>query len=286
MPIYFERCLGKHKVGSRQQDSRTLVRTHSPAAGCCRPVRGSSWSLGVAGRRLSSASGTGPVEECECWQVPRLVPKLCRVLLCRAFPRTGRLVARVRISTASMRPLAATGERRARRMTAPASAGCTKMERGQEKKWASGEARGLRGAAGPRQQGFKYVLRTWPRTMRFAFARKPWTGLQRRACGRTAITPAAPEHRYKHAQQKRRVCEVRTPYHAAHAQTLRPQERAQTSVECALGGFSLSSSLCLLSPAPSTSLGGQSSPLGRPLHADTRGGGHGTQTVVSWSDFG
>ena len=131
----------------------SLVPTHSPAAGCCRPVRGSSWSLGVAGRRLSSASGTSPVEECECWQVPRLVPKLCRALLCRAFPRTGRLVARARISTASMRPLAATGERRARRMTAPASAGCTKMERGQEKKWASGEARGLRGAAGPRQQG-------------------------------------------------------------------------------------------------------------------------------------
>ena len=153
MPIYFERCLGKNKLGSRQQDSRTLVRTHSPAAECCRPIRGSSWSLGVAGRRLSSASGTGPVEECACWQVPRLVPKLCRALLCRAFPRTGRLVARARISTASMRPLAATGERRARRMTAPASAGCTKMERGQEKKWTSGEARGLRGAAGPRQQG-------------------------------------------------------------------------------------------------------------------------------------
>ena len=157
MPIYFERCLGKNKLGSRQQDSRTLVPTHSPAAGCCRPVRGSSWSLGVAGRRLSSASGTSPVEECRCWQVPRLVPKLCRALLCRAFPRTGRLVARARISTASMRPLAATGERRARRMTAPASAGCTKMERGQEKKWASGEARGLRGAAGPRKRGFKYI---------------------------------------------------------------------------------------------------------------------------------
>ena len=143
MPIYFERCLGKNMVGSRQQDSRTLVPTHSPAAECCRPVRGSSWSLGVAGRRLSSASGTGPVEECECWQVPRLVPKLRRALSCRAFPRTGRLVARARISTASMRPLAATGERRERRMTAPASAGCTKMERGQEKKWTSGEARGL-----------------------------------------------------------------------------------------------------------------------------------------------
>ena len=155
MPIYFERCLGKNKLGSRQQDSRTLVPTHSPAAGCCRPIRGSSWSLGVAGRRLSSASGTGPVEECRCWQVPRLVPKLCRVLLCRAFPWTGRLVATARISTASMRPLAATGEQRARRMTAPASAGCTKMERGQEKKWTSGEARGLsqrppvRGSGGP-----------------------------------------------------------------------------------------------------------------------------------------
>ena len=286
MPIYFERCLGKNKLGSRQQDSCTLVRTHSPAAGCCRPVRGSSWSLGVAGRRLSSASGTSPVEECECWQVPRLVPKLCRALLCRAFPRTGRLVARARISTASMRPLAATGERRARRMTAPASAGCTKVERAKRRsgpavRQGGSEAPPVRGSGGS-----NIFLRTWPRTMRFAFARKPWTGLQRRTCGRTAITPAAPEHRYKHAQQKRRVCEVRTPCHAAHAQMLRSQERVQTSVECALGGFSLSHSLCLLSPAPSTSLGGQSSPLGRPLHADTRGGGHGTQTVVSWSDFG
>ena len=232
-----------------------------------------------------SASGTSPVEECECWQVPRLVPKLCRALSCRAFPRTGRLVARVRISTASMRPLAATGERRARRMTAPASAGCTKMERGQEKKWTSGEARGLRGRRSE-AAGVQLYSAHLAANDALRFARKPWTGLQRRTCGRTAITPAAPEHRYKHAQQKRRVYEVRTPYHAAHAQTLRPQERAQTSVECALGGFSLSHSLCLLSPAPSTSLGGQSSPLGRPLHADTRGGGHGTQTVVSWSDFG